>query len=353
LARAALRRPQPRLHFRADARYVRRDVLPIDPHPAIFAPLPIIEAHLERTLRAAFADGDLRSAMMYSALGGGKRLRPILAWHCCEAVSEGKLAGDASLPAGAAIELVHCFSLVHDDLPALDNDDLRRGKPTLHKHAGEAMAILAGDALLTLAFEVLAHPSVAFGENVARHHAAHCGVDYENFYQRDTAHASALRVQVALLRELARATNLMIQGQVWDTLPDKSQRDAAQALDRIHSHKTGALLSAACRMGAMLGLAHDDEHALLPITTYAHHLGVLFQAVDDLLDVTQSAEHTGKRTNKDADAGKLTFPSIYGVQGTQRRIAHLREQALDAIQPLGERAATLRLIADFLAARTK
>ncbi len=314
----------------------------MDAHPAIFAPLQMIEADLEGALRSSLDDGGLRRAMMYSSLGAGKRLRPVLAWHCCEATSGGRLTGEASLPAGVAVELVHCFSLVHDDLPALDNDDLRRGKPTLHKHAGEAMAILAGDALLTLAFELLS--------------------------DTDSLRVSPT-VQVALLRELARATTHMIQGQVWDTIPgdlrpptaftDDMLRDPAQHADaqrvlhQIHSGKTGALIGASCRMGAMIGLGSTDEAALRPITTYAEALGVLFQAVDDLLDVTQTAEHTGKRTNKDAEAGKLTYPALYGVEGTRKRIADLREQARAAIEPLGTRAQTLHHITDFLATRTK
>lgn len=314
----------------------------MDAHPAIFAPLQMIEAELEGALRSSLDDGGLRRAMMYSSLGAGKRLRPVLAWHCCEAVSGGRLTGEASLPAGVAVELVHCFSLVHDDLPALDNDDLRRGKPTLHKHAGEAMAILAGDALLTLAFELLSNT--------------------------DGLRVSPI-VQVALLRELARATTHMIQGQVWDTIPgdlrpptaftDDMLRDPAQHADaqrvlhQIHSGKTGALIGASCRMGAMIGLGSADETAIHPITTYAQALGVLFQAVDDLLDVTQTAEHTGKRTNKDAQAGKLTYPALYGVEGTRKRIADLREQARAAIAPLGTNAQTLHHITDFFATRTK
>ena len=204
------------------------------------------------------------------------------------------------------------------------------------------MAILAGDALLTLAFELLS--------------------------DTDSLRLSP-SVQVALLRELARATTHMIQGQVWDTIPgdlrpptaftDDMLRDPAQHADaqrvlhQIHSGKTGALIGASCRMGAMIGLGSTDEAALRPITTYAEALGVLFQAVDDLLDVTQTAEHTGKRTNKDAEAGKLTYPALYGVEGTRKRIADLREQARAAIEPLGTRAQTLHHITDFLATRTK
>jgi geranylgeranyl diphosphate synthase type II len=339
----------------------------MDAHPSIFGPLPVIEAELERVLRACLAEGGLRRAMAYSALGAGKRLRPVLAWHCCEAMSGGRLLGHASLSAGVAVELVHCFSLVHDDLPALDNDDLRRGKPTLHKHAGEAMAILAGDALLSLAFESLSQADAVLIEHLQRHREA--APSFRSVIQGIGGNEGALRVQVALMRELARATTHMIQGQVWDTIPgdirpptaftDDMLRDPARHADaqrvlhQIHFGKTGALIGASCRMGAMIGLGDADEAALRPISTYAEALGVLFQAVDDLLDVTQTAEHAGKRTNKDAEAGKLTYPALYGVEGTRRRISDLQERARAAIEPLGAKAQTLHHIADFLATRTK
>ncbi len=304
----------------------------------------MVEHELNRVLHASMVASPQRDAMAYGTLGGGKRLRPILAWHCCEAIGDGQMPGDASLPAGVAVEFVHCFSLVHDDLPALDNDDLRRGKPTLHKHAGEAMAILAGDALLTLAFEHLSSPRVLMPTNVepVERHSTHVPLE------------AAANVQLALVRELSHATNCMIQGQVWDTLGGLANKlSDEEKLTQVHSGKTGALIGASCRMGAMIGIADSDEAAIAPITHYAKAIGVLFQAVDDLLDVTQTAEHTGKRTGKDADAGKLTYPGLFGVDGTRAKIKQLREHAHEALRPLGTRARTLEAVAEYLAQRTK
>lgn len=292
---------------------------------AIFEPVPEVERALAQVIGSVRAGLKQIAAMEYAVLGGGKRLRPLLCWRACEAMGG---RGEDSLRAGVSLELIHCFSLVHDDLPALDNDDLRRGKPTLHRHAGEAMAILAGDALLTLAFEHLVE---------------------------DRQHKLDPALCVALLRELSVATNHMIHGQVCDTLGDlPGGLTDEDRLVRIHAGKTGALLLAACRMGGMIGLGTVDESALLPLSAYAKAIGILFQAVDDLLDVTQSSEHAGKRTNKDASAGKLTFPALYGVEGTREHIDRYLAEALGAIAPLEFcRRVELERIANFLARRTK
>ncbi|MBK7405646.1 MAG: polyprenyl synthetase family protein [Phycisphaerales bacterium] len=274
-------------------------------------------------VRLAGAPPALEQAMAYATLGGGKRLRPLLAWHACMA-SGG--AGPESLPAGAAIELVHCFSLVHDDLPALDNDDLRRGRPTLHRQAGEAMAILAGDALLNHAFGLLADrlpPTLA----------------------------------LATIRELADACSRMIAGQVLDTLgfegdPDASEWDDAARLERIHRGKTGAMLVASVRMGAMSS-GSAEPASLKALTGFAEAAGLMFQIVDDLLDVTQTSEHTGKRTGKDAEAGKLTYPGVFGVEASRRMVEEMRDTALRAVEPFGEEAEGLRQICRFLAVRTR
>ena len=202
---------------------------------------------------------NLRDAIEYAALAPGKRLRPALTILSCQAAGGDR--ADA-LPAAAAIELIHNFSLVHDDLPAMDDDDLRRGRPTLHIHTDEAMAILAGDALQSLAFEML--------------------------LQGDDAGLAA-----ALCRELATSTTDMIAGQVYDTLggfePDLSDE---QRLHMIHRHKTGALLRASCRLGAMA--ARADGSTFDALTHYGEQIGLMFQIVDDVLDVTQSTEHLGK-----------------------------------------------------------
>ncbi|HED54570.1 MAG TPA: polyprenyl synthetase family protein [Phycisphaerales bacterium] len=257
--------------------------------------------------------------MRYAVLGGGKRIRPLLVWFSCQA-----FGGEPTraLPAAAAVEFVHAFSLVHDDLPAMDNDDLRRGRPTLHIHAGQAMAILAGDALLSLAYDTLAR----------------AGLDSNT--------------EIALIRELATGCAGMISGQVFDTLPGVDPPiDSRAALERIHRNKTGALIRAACRMGAICAGANTE--AMHAITAYADSIGLMFQAVDDLLDVEQPTDHTGKRTGKDADAGKLTFPGLLGVQGTREQVEALLGRAIDGISPLGAPAEPLVQLAEQLARRDR
>ncbi len=298
----------------------------METHSSIFAPLPQIETAMKASLQSVALPPALHDAFAYAALDGGKRLRPLLAWH--SAVAAGA-PGEASLPAATALELVHCFSLVHDDLPALDNDDLRRGKPTLHKHAGEAMAILAGDGLLTLAFSLLSR-----------------------------VQPSALAAQLAM--DLSEATLAMIAGQAGDTMRDlphdvRAQGDLA-SLRWIHKHKTGALLRASCVMGARLGFAHSGVGApaqLAKLADFADAAGVLFQAVDDLLDVTQTSEHTGKRTGKDDHAGKLTYPRVLGIDGTKAEIARLEDLAKTSLTSFGAKAEGLRGLLAFLATRTK
>ena len=289
--------------------------MPSDP----LACLPAIDRCLDELTRVQPEPAPLRDAVRYALLGGGKRIRPVLAWNACVATGG---RGPECLPAAAAVEMVHAFSLVHDDLPALDNDDLRRGRPTLHVHAGEAMAILAGDALLALAFEVLA----AAG--------------------RHTPGAAS-----SLVEELSRATAAMIAGQVEDTLgaSTESEPDLAR-VRRIHSHKTGALIRAACRMGARCAPACTGA-ALEAVTGYADAAGLMFQIVDDLLDVEGTHEQTGKRTRKDADAGKLSYPRIVGVERSREEVENLRKTAHAAVEPLGAPAEGLRALADLLAAR--
>jgi geranylgeranyl diphosphate synthase type II len=283
-------------------------------------------AHVDRGLaeciEAADLPDNLRQAVAYAVLGGGKRLRPILTLLSCEAV--GGRPEDARSGA-VAIELIHCFSLTHDDLPAMDDDDLRRGRPTLHVHAGEAMAILAGDVMVSLAFA-----EIAGDPRLARRAEA----------QRRISH------------ELAAATTAMIAGQVYDTLggfPDSSP--PAERLMLTHRNKTGALLRAACRMGGVAGGASEAQ--LEALSRYGAAIGLMFQVVDDLLDVTQSAEHIGKATGKDEGAGKLTWPLVHGVQESREEITRLRESAMQALSGLGPAADPLRAIGDFMAVRTR
>jgi geranylgeranyl diphosphate synthase type II len=278
-----------------------------------------VEADLARRL-AAFPGPDmLRDAMEYSVLGGGKRLRPVLTLLSCEAAGGNR---DRARAAAAALELFHGFSLIHDDLPAMDDDDLRRGRPTLHIHAGEAMAVLAGDALMSLAFEWL------------------------------TASDDDGAVTGRLVRELARATTHMIGGQVYDTLGGlpPAYENAAQ-LDLIHRNKTAALIRAACTMGAICGRA--DAATSDALAAYGEATGLMFQIVDDLLDVTQSAEHTGKATGKDLSAGKLTYPGVHGTDASRKAVERLRCEAHAALGPLGRAGTDLRELCNYMAVRTR
>ncbi|MEM9345154.1 MAG: polyprenyl synthetase family protein [Planctomycetota bacterium] len=260
---------------------------------------------------------DLNDAVCYALFGGGKRIRPLLCLRACIAV--GGEAEDA-WPAAGSLELIHTFSLVHDDLPAMDDDDLRRGRPTLHKYTNEAMAILAGDAMTALAFEMLA-----------------VNIDDAETSKRCIA-------------ELSKATRDMIGGQVYDTFREfpESWGDMTR-LKMTHSDKTGALLIASVQMGGICGGASEQQ--LKALWCYAHALGLMFQAVDDLLDVTQTTEKMGKATGKDADQGKLTYPGLLGVDATRQEIVKLRKEAIDALGDFDEKAEPLRKLAWRLANR--
>jgi geranylgeranyl diphosphate synthase type II len=300
-----------------------RTIMSQSPDP--FAPLPAIESHLDQISRSSIAPVALVEAMRYALLQGGKRLRPILAWQSAVACGA---AGDVSLDVGAAVELVHAFSLVHDDLPAIDNDDLRRGRPTLHKHAGESMAILAGDAMLSGAFELL-----AFSHGI-----------------------SPPGTRLALLRELSHATTAMIHGQVWDTLGGlRIDVPEAEQLRTIHRNKTGALIRASCRMGAIAAIGEVDQRdqRLAGITAFGEAIGLMFQIADDLIDVEQPPEHAGKKTGKDAQAGKLTYPEVFGVAGSRSEITRLLDEAHRCLAPFSTRARSLGDLAEYLAKRTK
>lgn len=269
-----------------------------------------VEKYLSDFLDARPLPENLREGVKYALLGGGKRLRPALVLRCCAAVG-GRPA--AALPPAAAIELIHTFSLVHDDLPAMDNDDLRRGRPTLHRHANQALAILAGDLMNTLAFELIA-------TRVA-----------------DPSLASALT------GELASATDDMIAGQVYDTLGGFDDAlSPLQRLQTIHRHKTAALIRCACRMGGLCGGANATQ--LDALSAYGDAIGLMFQVVDDLLDVTQTTEQLGKTAGKDSTQGKLTYPSLLGLQATRDEISRLRQlahHALSALQSAGGHLPTL------------
>ncbi len=284
------------------------------------AELAQVDALIARTLDAAQTPRTLGQAYRYALFSGGKRVRPRLALLCAKAVGGGY---SSAYPSAAAVEMIHAFSLVHDDLPALDNDDLRRGKPTLHKAHGEALAVLAGDGLLNHAFTVLC-----------------------NATQSNTNPALA----GLLCAELARGTGAMIDGQVYDTLGGFADATSdEQKLDLIHKNKTGALITASCRMGAISGMGsgmgcETDQKLLASITTYGQAMGLMFQAVDDLLDVESTPDALGKATQKDAEAGKLTYPSVYGIQGTRTRISELQDEALQSLCPFGDNAEALAVM---------
>ena len=265
----------------------------------------------------------LLEAMRHAVLGGGKRLRPFLVVESA-ALFEAPRAG--ALMAGAALECVHCYSLAHDDLPAMDNDDLRRGKPTVHKAFDEATAILAGDALLTLAFDVLARPEV---------------------------HADA-GVRAELVLELARAAGLggMAGGQMLDLAAEGRFGRVSLGESEIltlQAMKTGALLRFACRAGAILGQA--DAQARDAMDRYGVALGKAFQIADDLLDVESDTTTLGKAAGKDAAAGKATLVSVLGVKGAHERLAALVVEAEAALSPFGGKADVLRAAARFTAER--
>ena len=259
--------------------------------------------------------------MRYAVLGGGKRLRPILVYATGNAL--GAVPERLDAPA-AAVEIIHAYSLVHDDLPAMDDDDLRRGRPTCHVAFGEATAILAGDALQALAFGVLAG---------------------------DSALADAPALLVEMLHVLAGAcgSHGMAGGQALDLAAVGRVLDAAE-LERMHIHKTGALIRASVRLGA-LATGCRDEGTLAALETYGHCIGLAFQIRDDILDVEGSSATLGKTAGKDAADAKPTYPSILGMQGSRDRLEELTHAAIDSVQPLGARMHELVALAHYVAER--
>lgn len=261
----------------------------------------------------------LVAAMRHGSLEGGKRLRPFLLRETAAMLG---IAPELSLPAAVAVELIHCYSLIHDDLPAMDDDDLRRGRPTVHKAYDDATAILAGDALLTLAFGHLAdHGAPGNGAIIAR-----------------------------LVIELAAGagTGGMVGGQMRDIEAESAMLNET-AIARMQAMKTGALIRASVRMGAILGGADTDT--LGHLTAYAEAAGRAFQLADDLLDVTASSDAMGKATGKDADAGKQTLVARIGVEAARRHLGTIVHDAITALTPFGAEADTLREAARYFATR--
>jgi farnesyl diphosphate synthase len=266
----------------------------------------------------------LMAAMRHSVLGGGKRLRPFLV---VESAALFGVTGQGPLLAGCALECLHCYSLVHDDLPSMDNDDLRRGKPTVHKAFDEATAILVGDALLTLAFDILT---------------------------RDEVHADA-SVRTELVRELARAAGIggMVGGQLLDLAAegrfDKKRALTEQEIITLQAMKTGALLRFACRAGGILGKADASSRAA--IDRYGAIVGQAFQIADDLLDVESDTATLGKAAGKDAAAGKGTLVTALGIDGARAKLDALVAEAETVLKPFGAKADVLRATARFIAQR--
>jgi geranylgeranyl diphosphate synthase type II len=280
----------------------------------------LVDAALDRLLPAeSVAPAKVHAAIRWSVFAGGKRFRPTLLLATGETFGA---APELLIDAACALEMIHTYSLIHDDLPSMDDDDLRRGRATCHVRFGEATAILAGDALQTLAFK-----TVSEDENLS----------------------AAKRVQ--LLSEIARASGTpagMVAGQARD-LEAESRDVSPSELEQIHRLKTGALIIAAARCGAIIANASETE--LAAITDYAAQLGLLFQITDDLLDVTATAEALGKTPGKDQRSKKATYPALYGVEATRKHLVHAHEMACASLDTLSQSTGLLRAIADFIQER--
>lgn len=262
----------------------------------------------------------IHEAMRYSVFAGGKRLRPILALLACEAVGGNP---EDAMPAAAALEMVHTYSLIHDDLPAMDDDDYRRGRRTCHRVYGEAIAILAGDALLTHAFQVLADAG-------------------------QTPLPPEWRLQVIAEVAEAAGSRGMVGGQAMDILAEGHEIDRPTLL-YLHTHKTGALIRASVRVGAIAGGAEEEQ--LQTLTRYAERVGLAFQIVDDILDIEGATAEMGKTAGSDVRRKKATYPAVMGLEESRRQAAHLLEEAKDTLRPLREKGAALAALADFVGRR--
>jgi len=284
----------------------------------------IVDAALEKYCPKAMEyPPTLHQAIRYSVFAGGKRIRPILSMAAFDAVG-GK--GDGILPFACALEMIHTYSLIHDDLPAIDDDDFRRGRPTCHKAFGEAMAILAGDALLTEAFQLMT-----------------------NCFIQSTP-AGGEKLMLDLVNKVAQAAGIsgMVGGQVVDIESEGQDVDLA-TLQYIHTHKTGAMILASVQIGARLGGAEGE--ILKPYTHYGERIGLAFQIADDILDVEGKPELLGKSTGVDLSKRKVTYPALLGIEESKRRARELIDLAIDALSPIGEQAEPLREIAQFIIAR--
>jgi geranylgeranyl diphosphate synthase type II len=261
----------------------------------------------------------IHGAMRHSTFAGGKRLRPLLAYQAAVTIAGELPSGIARL--GAAIEMLHTYSLIHDDLPALDNDDLRRGKPTCHVVFGEAIAILAGDALQTRAFEILA------------------GLD--------TPPEATVKI-IGLVANAVGTVEGMIGGQVLD-IENEHSKPSAELVNAIHRAKTGALIRVSVVSGGVYAGAMADDVARLDV--FGRKAGLAFQIADDILDMTQDSEHLGKTAGKDLATEKVTWPAVFGIEQSERDAARLIEEAFAALEPYGDRAEGLKAVARYLVER--
>ena len=282
---------------------------------------PRIDRELSRLLPPETeAPANVHSAMRWSVFAGGKRFRPLLVLVAAETFGADR---ESLLSTACAFEFIHTYSLIHDDLPSMDNDELRRGQPTCHVRYGEGIAILAGDALQTLAFKTISE-----------------------------SEQLSFETRVHLIRELSQAAGTplgMVAGQAED-LAAESQTVNSKELEKIHRLKTGALIIAATRCGAII--AGADERELAAVTEYANSLGLLFQITDDLLDVTATAETLGKTPGKDARSEKATYPALYGVDLARERALHVHSEACSALEKIKRPTDCLHSIADFILQRS-
>jgi geranylgeranyl diphosphate synthase, type II len=277
----------------------------------------LIEENLERFVPVLYPVR-LYESMRYSLLAGGKRLRPVLCLAACE------LAGgttDMAMPTACALEMIHTMSLIHDDLPSMDNDDYRRGLPTNHKVYGEAMAILAGDALLAYAFQVIAETEGVPAQSV---------------------------LEVVRRLGLAASATGLVGGQVVD-IESEGKQISLETLQYIHEHKTGALLEISVVSGALLGGASSEQVELL--SSYARKVGLAFQIIDDVLDITATDEQLGKTAGKDLAQAKATYPSFWGIEASKAKAQQLIAEAKATLKPFGEKAVILEHLADFITQR--
>lgn len=278
-------------------------------HEAFARYLPLVERELERALSADGIPAQLRAAMEYSVQAGGKRLRPCLTLAACE-LAGGEI--QSALPLACGVEMIHTYSLIHDDLPSMDNDDFRRGKPSSHVMFGESTAILAGDGFLTYAFEIMLDACVRY--------------------------AGALPGYAAAIRAISNGAGVcgMVAGQIMDLENQRTGMQSVDVLRDIHMRKTGALIKAAVLAGALINPC--PPQVLCALERFSEEFGLLFQITDDLLDVEGTFEIVGKTIGKDQATDKLTYPALYGVEQSRERACDAARHAKDALIGLGERA---------------